>query len=226
MRNEHPCLEGDPWPFLDGQGVEDLNRYFDPTGGFSGGQFDRFCGTGYAPECRDTFTPADLLSVTLLEVMVPGLAAISILGELAPHLNGHLGAIPTDCDLWDASLSDVGVGSEADKLWHDLVDRLYGVSWVIAAKLMARKRPRLIPVYDSVVKQALSPRDDNFWLALRSELGDTGLRQRLAEMRAEAGVAEDISLLRILDAAVWMRNRHSSDHKLPFVACPRHHGSP
>ena len=226
MSNDHPCLEGDPWPFLDDQGLGLVARYFDPTGGFSGGQFERFCGGGDAPECLDAFTPADLLSVTLLEVMVPGLAAISILGELGPHLNGHLGAIPADRDLWDVPLSDVGDDSDADKLWHDLVDRLYGVNWVIAAKLMARKRPRLIPVYDSVVKNALSPGDKNFWLALRCELGDAGLRQRLTEMRSLAGIAEDISLLRVLDAAVWMRNRHDSADPLPFVACPRHHRNP
>jgi Family of unknown function (DUF6308) len=222
MNDDYPCLEGDPRPFLDDKGVKLVARYFDPTGEFSGGRFDRFCGGGDAPECKDTFTPADLLSVTLLEVMVPGLAAISILGEMGPHLNEHLRAIPADCDLWDAPLSDVGDDSDANKLWHDLVDRLYGVNYVIAAKLMARKRPRLIPIYDSVVRAALSPSDKNFWLALRSELGDTALRQRLTDMRAEAGVAQDISLLRILDAAVWMRNRRSSVDPLPFVACPRH----
>ena len=225
MSDDHPCLEGDPWPFLDDKGVELVARYFDPTGGFSGGQFERFCGGGDAPECQDAFTPADLLSVTLLDVMVPGLAAISILGELGPHLNGHLGAIPADRDLWDVPLSEVGDGSEADKLWYDLV-ALEGVAFVTAAKLMARKRSRLIPVYDSVVHDALSPGDKNFWLALRSEFGDAGLRQRLTEIRAEAGVAEDISLLRVLDAAVWMRNRRASAHRLPFVACPRHHRNP
>jgi hypothetical protein len=225
MNDDHPCLQGDPRPFLDGEGVELVARYFDPTGEFSGGQFERFCGGGDAPECEDAFTPADLLSVTLLDVTVPGRAAISILGELGPHLNGHLRAIPANRDLWDVPLSDVGNDSDAEKLWYDLVG-LYGVNWVIAAKLMARKRPRLIPVYDSVVKHALSPSDENFWLALRSELGDADLRQRLTQMRSEAGVAEDVSLLRVLDAAVWMRNRHDSAHPLPFVTCPRHHRNP
>jgi len=225
MSTEQQCLEGDPWPFLDDNGAELVARYFDPTGGFSGGQFEHFCGGGDAPECQDAFTAADLLSVTLLDVMVPGLAAISILGELGPRLNGHLGAIPADRDLWDVPLSDVEVDSEADMLWYDLV-ALKGIAWVTAAKLMARKRPRLIPVYDSVVHDALSPSDGNFWLALRGELGDAGLRQRLTEMRSEAVVTEDISLLRVLDAAVWMRNRRSSAHQLPFVACPRHHRNP
>jgi hypothetical protein len=195
--------------------------YFDPTGGFSGGQFDRFCGGGDAPEWMDFFTPADLLSVTLLEVTVPGLNAISILGKCGPHLSGHLKSIPADCDLWDAPLSDVGDDSEADKLWQHLVD-FDGVNKTIAAKLMARKRPRLIPVYDSVVKAALSPGDKNFWLALRSELHDADLRQRLAELRAYARVGDSVSLLRVLDAAVWMRNRRDSNDKLPFESCPRH----
>jgi hypothetical protein len=85
---------------------------------------------------------------------------------------------------------------------------------------MARKRPRLIPVFDSVVHDALSPGDENFWLALRCELGDAGLRERLTEMRAAAGIAQEISLLRVLDVAVWMRNRRDSVDKLPFVAHP------
>jgi hypothetical protein len=221
MRYDHPCLEGDPWPFLDDRGVELVARYFDPASVFSGGQFERFCERGDAPEYKDRFTPADLLSVTLLDVTVPGLATIAILGDLAGHLSEHLGAIPTDMDLWDAPLRCIEKGSEVDRLWWDLV-RLDGVASVIAAKLIARKRPRLIPVYDSVLKKALSPTDKEFWLALRTELGHSALRRRLAEMRTLSGVADDISLLRILDASVWMRNRRSSRHKLSFSPCPRH----
>lgn len=75
-----------------------------------------------------------------------------------------------------------------------------------AAKLLARKRPHLLPVYDQVVKAALQPRSGRFWEPLWEELQDVRLVDRLEAVRSEAGVDGAVSLLRILDFAIWMRN--------------------
>jgi hypothetical protein len=93
------------------------------------------------------------------------------------------------------------------------------MGWVTTHKLMARKRPRLLPVYDTVVKAALQPEGDEFWLPLRTELLDPWLVNRLAAVKDVAGLDEQISLLRVLDVAVWMRNRRASDCRLEFVPC-------
>ncbi|MGH9004296.1 MAG: DUF6308 family protein, partial [Acidimicrobiia bacterium] len=59
-----------------------------------------------------------------------------------------------------------------------------------------------------------------FWLPLREELQNGSLVESLAGVRAAAGLDERISLLRILDVAVWMRNRRDSKCPLEFAACP------
>ncbi|MEV5508792.1 DUF6308 family protein [Streptomyces orinoci] len=47
----------------------------------------------------------------------------------------------------DAEADVLAEGSPADQAWH-LLCAQYGVDWVIAGKLLVRKRPRLLPVYD------------------------------------------------------------------------------
>src|ERR1700722_15761536 len=77
-------------------------------------------------------------------------------------------------------------------------------------KLPARKRPRLIPVWDNVVRCAFG-RPQSAWLWLDDMLRqkDAALLQLLAETREDAGLTEEISLLRTLDVVVWMRHRNS-----------------
>lgn len=92
-----------------------------------------------------------------------------------------------------------------------------GVDWVIARKLLARKRPRLLPVYDKVVRCALGRPRPSFWLALHAALreDDRALHHELLALRQVAGVPETVSALRICDVTVWMGH-------LPLGhACPR-----
>jgi hypothetical protein len=62
-------------------------------------------------------------------------------------------------------------------------------------------------VYDRVVKAALSrPDSDSWWVPLRSVLIDhPEIIDRLIELRSESAIGEEISLLRVLDVAIWMR---------------------
>ncbi|GGX37385.1 DUF6308 family protein [Streptomyces chryseus] len=100
----------------------------------------------------------------------------------------------------------VADGSPADQAWHLLRDQA-DVGWVIAGKLLARKRPRSLPVYDRVVRCALgSP--PSFWLDLHAALGEDGaaLYRWLLELRQAAGLPETVSALRVCDV-VWMSHR-------------------
>ena len=189
--------------------VELLSTYFhttlndgDPT--YTGAMFEAFAGGGDAPAVANTFTAADLVAVSLLSVDVPGAAALRILGSNAEALNGLLARIPTNRELQDASDDEVGPGSPADELWDSV--RRAGVGKVTTSKLLARKRPLLLPVIDSVVKEVLRhPKKANFWLTLRGHLtADEGrLADRLAAARDEAGVS-GISVIRCFDVIVWM----------------------
>lgn len=77
-------------------------------------------------------------------------AALEILDTQRAALNGLLKGIPADLDLDLAGPEVVGPDSAASHAWHQLFE-IKGVGWVTAGKLLARKRPRLIPVYDQLV---------------------------------------------------------------------------
>jgi hypothetical protein len=70
---------------------------------------------------------------------------------------------------------------------------------------MARKRPGLIPIYDSVVARVTGlDSSEGTWRAWHSALSsDEALKKRLARLRDSAGL-ERVPLLRILDVVLWM----------------------
>ena len=96
-----------------------------------------------------------------------------------------------------------------------------GIGWVIAGKLLARKRPKLIPVYDSIVRcQFGAPQ--HVWMKLHGRLAENGgsLRTVLAEARATVGVDDKVSVLRAPDVILW--RRHVKDHwRDKPAACPK-----
>jgi hypothetical protein len=122
-------------------------------------------------------------------------------------LSELLQAVPADLDLADADASHAAPGSPADQAWHLLRDQP-DVGWVTAGKLLARKRPRLIPVYDRVVRCAVG-RPASFWLSLHAALreDDGALHRALSDLREAAGLPETVSALRVCDVAVWMGHR-------------------
>jgi Family of unknown function (DUF6308) len=214
-------LEGDVSKFLDAEAVGLVKTYFSAK--FTGNRFHQLGGGGAASDVADRFTSDDVVAVSLLDVNIPGSAALEMLVHRAEQLNSILSEVPRDVDLHSASDADIGTGSAADRLWTSLV-AIPEIGWVSASKLMARKRPRLIPIYDSVLKAALLPGSGNYWIALRNELQDVELRNKLTSIRATAGVDPSIPIIRILDVCVWMRNWSGSElaKRLPFT--PRKQG--
>ncbi|MFJ8540283.1 DUF6308 family protein [Streptomyces sp. NPDC093591] len=198
----------------------DLRRYFGiglPPGGapFTGSRFEHLAGGGDRPEVADRITAEDLVAVQTLSVTVPASVALDILeGRLGARLSGLLQAIARDIDMADAEAAAVADGSPADQAWHLLRDQP-DVGWVIAGKILARKRPRLLPVYDRVVRCAVG-RPPSFWLALHAALreDDAALHRQLLELRQAAGLPETVSALRVCDVAVWM------NHRAVGHACP------
>lgn len=197
----------------DPRAVVDLRRYFGtdmPPGAkpFTGSRFERLGGGGDRAEAADRVTAEDLVAVQTLSVTVPAAVALDILeGHLGERLTGLLHAVPTDVDLVDAEAAVVADGSPADQAWR-LLRAEHGVGWVIAGKLLARKRPRLLPVYDRVVRCAVG-RPRSFWLDLHAALreDDAVLHHQLLELRQAAGLPDSVSALRVCDVAVWMNHR-------------------
>ncbi|WP_393096695.1 DUF6308 family protein [Streptomyces sp. LN325] len=202
--------------------VGDLRGYFGigmppSKATFTGNRFEHLAGGGDRPEIADRITAEDLVALQTLSVTVPAPVALDILeSPLGTRLSGLLHAIPRDIDMADADATVVADSSPADQAWHLLCEQ-YGVDWVIAGKLLARKRPRLLPVYDKVVRCALGRPRPSFWLALHAALSadDRALHRQLLALRQAAGVPETVSALRVCDVAVWM------GHRAEGHACPR-----
>ena len=155
---------------------------------------------------------ADLMSLSLLQVRL-NLDAIeyflndSTLDELEKHLSAE-----TDRDLADLT-ADEAVELERGRLndaWK-LIRKAKRVGRTRTAKLLARKRPRLIPIWDRVVKDVLGLRSTKgYWKIFHAALtaDECSLDKRLGELATAADVAERYSRLRILDILAWMHGKY------------------
>ncbi|MET7391916.1 DUF6308 family protein [Dactylosporangium sp. NPDC005572] len=158
--------------------IDDLVvTYFDPGGPFAGASFDLL---GENPP--NALTRDDLLATTLLDISWRPLAVRQLLAE-GDRIAAALAGIPTNLDLWTANPADL----DAATALHHWLDALPGVGPVIASKLLARKRPRLVPIDDTVVRRALTPPDGQFWVTLAGALTDRVLRDQIETLRP-AGV--------------------------------------
>lgn len=171
--------------------------YFDPAEGFAGMTFGTL---GDNPP--DQLTADDLLAVSLLDITWRPDVVRRLLGTDREQIAGLLGAISTETDLWQANDADLGA---VDAAWDALLD-IPGVGTASAAKLLARKRPRLCPITDKVVIRAAGL-PGLTWEVLRCLLQDPGARAEVEALRPPE--AAGASLLRILDVAVWVAHSNS-----------------
>ncbi|GHK02364.1 hypothetical protein SY2F82_41610 [Streptomyces sp. Y2F8-2] len=183
---------------------------------YSGAHFERLGGGGDAKHVANRFDSTDVVAITTLSVSLDAHGALTLLADRDGHFSRLLTQIPRDARLED-SASDklIAPGGPAWELWERLADgnkypnKPDGSGPVIAGKLLARKRPHLIPIYDIRVKQLLErPKmDHSFWPALAVALRADGgaFRDRLIHLRSKAGIGEDIGILRVFDVIAWMK---------------------
>lgn len=148
-------------------------------------------------------TADDLLAVTLLDITWRPQVVRILLGRRLQELSQMLAAIPEDLDLWDAGDE---VSRCIDVLWDALM-AIDGIGTASATKLLARKRPRLCPISDSVVIKAVGV-PGRTWDVLRCLLQDPAARAQIAALRPDA--AAEASLLRILDVILWISHSESA----------------
>ncbi|MEP7738883.1 DUF6308 family protein [Nocardioides sp. 31GB23] len=85
-----------------------------------------------------------------------------------------------------------------------------------ASKLYARKRPRLRPIYDSVVARVIGT--EQIWEPLRAYLQDCpDLHGDLISLRTDAGLPDAVSPLRIFDVVAWMEGKGYTPCRWPSV---------
>ncbi|MFE1595443.1 DUF6308 family protein [Nocardia sp. NPDC058705] len=192
----------------DAAAIAALRRYYgdpylDDGRCYVGAYFDSWKTAGDTTDSIDRFTADDLIAVSFLSVEVKPLAAREILATRADRFADLLAQIGPDRDLAD----EHGPLTRSWPAWQldTQLRQLPGVGRTIASKLLARKRPRLLPIWDTVIAAVLGTRDQHLEpirIALRHN--DHELDKRLRRIRAAAGLTEQISVLRTLDVIAWM----------------------
>lgn len=197
--------------YVDGA-EEPLKHYFAVDGDkprFTGSQFDRlFAGDDWQTP-PNAFGCCDLVAVKALDVEVPAHASLQLLGnygatrsrlvELLDSIN--LCATLEKPDGRSLLLDDT---SEIWQAWR-LLRAFEGVGDATAAKLLARKRPHLVPISDSVVR-GVAGRGTSWWKCVARYFESEERVDRLRAARDAAGQPE-LPLARVLDIAVWMQAR-------------------
>lgn len=188
--------------------ASNIQAYFTEAGPghatYTGRLFEQFGGGGDREGCANAFNADDLVAVESLSVQVPPEAAYALLhSSVGEELGGLLSQVPTNVDLGSPEAhAHLGEGSAAYRAWT-LLEAQPGIGWVTAGKLLARKRPRLLPVYDKVVRCVLGE-PKGVWLALDGALADSEVQKQVATLRP--GAPEGVSALRVVDVALWMRH--------------------
>jgi hypothetical protein len=179
-------------------------RYFDPSGPYAADTFNTM-----GVNEPDAIGADDLLAVHLLDIDIDPRTVRAILDDeaLRGFIAEKLGSISSDIAIWHKGAErchDV-----AEELWKELTD-VPGVGAIIAGKILARKRPRLIPIYDKRIRRYLDPPAGRFWETLRLALRQDNLPAKIEEALRPDFLQGDViesqvTTIRLLDVAIWMR---------------------
>jgi hypothetical protein len=186
---------------IDPPARELVAAYYDPEGPFAAHTFEAL---GENP--RDAFAPDDLLALTLLDLALSPRAVRALLGPFGAQIAPLLHAVPDTCPLWEATDAELNAAAVV----FQRLDGLPGVGSVKAGKLLARKRPALIPVIDKHVIATLRAPKGEYWRTMRDALARDGLSDVVDEA-LRGDVPASVPTLRLLDVAMWMRLSESDN---------------
>lgn len=200
-----------------------LDRLGDGAEDFLASYFEKYAGAYFETFGRNDpgrITSDDVIALTTLSISV-GVSSNGFRPEHAiafesrrDELADLLAQIPPELEIsevdedqasellaWD----DSPVRRLYDFIRHNEGDRIHP-GRVATYKLLARKRPALLAVRDSVVEKALDHvKPNDWWLPWWNVMQDARVRERLVTLRQP--YADRASLLRIADIVVWMRER-------------------
>ena len=161
-------------------------------------------------------TSDDLIAITMLSIAIRESSSSSLRPTSIRMLKSYQSAIadklsdlPADRDLHSLTSAEfdrwLGPGSSGDSLYW-LLRNDVSIPRVAVYKLLARKRPLLMPIRDTVVEKALKQTASAWWRPWRDALAsDPTLVRDLADIR-ESAHRPHLSLLRVADIVIWMRN--------------------
>lgn len=176
-----------------------VEEFFNPQNSFEG---DLLHTLPYNDLKRITI--GDLFAVTMLDVRVSPLGVRRLIYD--PTISGEISkllrSIPSDVDLWNAP-ELVVPESNAYALWQLLQRRGTAIGPVTSAKLLCRKRPRLVPIFDRVVERIIGKSSTSTWEFFATYLQDDSRLLRLDQLRPSS-LIESFTPLRLLDITLWM----------------------
>ena len=179
---------------------------------FRGRRFDELA-TG-APV--DAITQEDLKAVRALSIGFPGVFVQKLEQDnVRRQIREMLVKIPSDAVLEDLTVAEfdefLGPRSPAWKAWDELSGLLKDAKarapLVGASKLLAAKRPLLIPLEDSYVRRALKTPRLDIWKAVHRVVRDPLVRDGLEQVRSAIPSASPLTLHRILDVIAWRKQQ-------------------
>ena len=173
---------------------------------FTGGSFEAL-----ADPDPFSITASDIVAVSMLGVDVPARTSVWLLGVGQAVVRDLLRRVPVDRPIWDDAV-DLSKTGAAWRLWDELIAH-HDMGATTTSKLLAAKRPHLVPVQDSVVTAALlgpGAKGFNWWALWRTRLQGTEgeeLRRAARSLVEDVPEARHLSVLRLLDVVIWMRER-------------------
>jgi hypothetical protein len=184
-----------------------LQQYYSPADSdrprYTGARFEAMAALNADPY---SLGPADFLAVSMLSVNIPPRAAIRLLGTDASTITKHLKGISTETVIVD-SPDALGAKSPANQLWRLLRDGDDGLGPTRTSKLLAAKRPLLVPIWDSFVHEATGLGTVNYWQRVQHVLtaDEKYIWKWLGELKVQTPeVPPNVGELRILDVLLWM----------------------
>jgi hypothetical protein len=150
--------------------------------------------------------------VNALSAQVPASATAAILldPDKSSSLNGLLAQVPPPgTDLADVDPSEIADRAPLSELYVAL-RHLPGMGPTKTSKLLAAKRPGLVPIRDRVVSSLLKAGDE-WWEPMRHLVQDNHLHD-LIDAASTDVVPAGVTLLRRLDVVLW---RWGTDAGIP-----------
>ena len=179
-----------------------LSAYLTP-GLFTGSLWDPAIGRRLGEGERNTIDVEDLYSPTLLSAPIRRSAGQTII-EHKEKFTGLLRSVDHRVRLWSIDDAEVAAALEAVRRLVEELKRIPHVGPTRASKLIAAKRPRLVPIWDRQISQALGADRMpwlQYWTAWRRAI--TPAIDELSSIASDVGHA-NLSPLRTIDIIIWM----------------------
>lgn len=148
---------------------------------------------------RARIEPLDIIAMTALGPPIPTELAAWILGELGQWLTTEiLAEVPADLALTAADVSTVHRVADLFNLL-----RSEGLTRSATTRLLATKRPALVPIDDANARRALRYAKSDLWWSPWRDAIDDDVAQEVRSARDQAASraagVEDLSVMRVLD---------------------------